>query len=144
MVRWLDNSAVFLRAVRPAQEKGLLAQAYVLKNAVVKELTPSGYHTTLGNYGDFAVGTIRASVDVGPVYDSPEGLSVRVGTPEKVALYWELGHHNIFTRHFERDERWRPAYEGCREEMVTAYGRRFTREIRAAGFNVKGLGAVGG
>ena len=48
----------------------------------------------------------------GPKWDG-EGWESLVGTNKVEALYWELGHHNVFTRKYERVEMWVPT--GARE-----------------------------
>lgn len=37
-----------------------------------------------------------------------DGWAARVGTNKIQALYWELGHQNVFTRRFERVRIWEP------------------------------------
>jgi hypothetical protein len=48
----------------------------------------------------------------GPTW-AGEGWEATVGTNKIEALYWELGHHNVFTRKYERVEIWVPT--GARE-----------------------------
>lgn len=116
--------ALFRRAVR----EGLLVAGNRVRNAVVRALR-GGYRSSLGNRGDFVTGTslnhVRVAEPViGPTLDTSY---VRVGTDLLYNLYWEVGHHNIFTRRFERDERWRPAFRStipaARAAMYAAFKR---------------------
>jgi hypothetical protein len=142
-VRWLDHSKVFLAAVRPAQEAALVAEANVYRNAVIRWIRDwHGYLTTLGNIGDFYRDGGIQFISVGAIENDMGSPSIRVGSSWPVHRYWELGHHNIFTRHFERDERWKPAYDDARANMVETYMRKFAATIRAMGFNVKGIGGA--
>jgi hypothetical protein len=43
------------------------------------------------------------------------------------ALFWEVGHHNLFTRRFERKEVWMPALLSTRAEQLAAYQRVYAR-----------------
>ncbi len=141
-VRWLDNSRVLKEAVRSAQEAGLKRGANVYRNAVIRWIRDwHGYLTTLGNIGDFYRDGGIQFISVGPI-ESGSDPFIRVGSSWPVHRYWELGHHNLFTRHFERDERWRPAYEESREQILAAYMRGFTQAVRDAGFDTRGIGAV--
>jgi bacteriophage HK97-gp10 putative tail-component len=58
--------------------------------------------------GDFVTGDLAKSVQVSEVFGEKGEWTVEVGTDNLLALYWELGHHNLFTRKYERVEVWRP------------------------------------
>jgi hypothetical protein len=115
-----------MAALRDAQGKGLQAAARVTQNAVKRSLR-HGYHSSLGNWGDFTTGNNLNHVTISPVKWETDGLSIKVGTDLMYALFWEVGHHNIFTRHFERDEKWAPAYRESRAAALDAYMRVFSR-----------------
>lgn len=112
-----------------AHAQGMIAAANVLRNAVRKNLR-GGYRSSLGNHGDFVTGNSLNHVTISEP-DTTRGR-IRVGTDLLYNLYWELGHHNLFTRHFERDERWRPAAETSAKAAGEAFTRVFDRVWRAS------------
>lgn len=111
---------------REAQQKGLQAGAYVIANAVKRKLR-GGYTSSLGNHGDFVTGNSLNHVTIGEPQGSGDGAFILVGTDLLYDLYWEVGHYNLFTRHFERDEKWRPAAEESRADAYAAFQRVFSR-----------------
>ena len=62
----------------------------------------------------------------GPKWDG-EGWESLVGTNKVEALYWELGHHNVFTRKYERRELWKPTAIAQAEAMRATFARVFAR-----------------
>lgn len=68
----------------------------------VKAKLLQGYTT-----GAFVTGETAESVTV--EYATPEQPQASVGSDSIVAVAWELGHLDIFTRRFERVEHWRDA-----------------------------------
>lgn len=126
-----SNAGALLSGLQGAQQKALTAMAYPVYNAVKRSLR-HGYHSSLGNWGNFVTGNSLNHVTVSPVKQSDDGASISVGTDLLYPLYWELGHHNLFTRHFERDEKWAPAYEATKQEAFAAYARVFGRAWRGS------------
>jgi hypothetical protein len=122
----MSNATPLINRLREAQAKGLTAAAQVTQNAVKRALR-HGYHSSLGNWGHFTTGNNVDHVTKSPVEFTGDGASIKVGTDLLYALYWEVGHHNIFTRHFERDEKWAPAYGESRQQALDAYQRVFSR-----------------
>jgi hypothetical protein len=112
-----DHSAEFLRALREAQGKALRSGAMVLKNAVKRGLR-GGYTS-----GDFTTGHAMRSITIGVPQFDDNGGSIQVGTPLLYPLFWEIGHHNIFTRRFERVQVWEPAFKDSRLEVLEVYSR---------------------
>lgn len=90
---------------RVAVDAGLRAGGYFLANEIKRQL--AGGYTS----GDFVTGHVMNSVTVGEPYDDGDARALEVGTDVDYALFWELGHHSIFTRRFERVEIWRPTME---------------------------------
>jgi hypothetical protein len=124
-------------ALRKAEKAGLRASARVLQRAVKRKLR-GGYTS-----GDFTTGRVLNSVRIGPVEDDGRGgLAVAVysdltqdgeaGDPN-YPLYWEFGHFNIFTRRFEHEPRWGPAFHESQEEQVDAFIAAFQRAMGGAG-----------
>ena len=129
MKMWMErqsNTQKIWAALRPAQTKALTAAAYPVYNEVKRQLR-HGSPSSLGNWGDFVTGNNSNHVTISPIQYNPDGALIKVGTDLLYPLFWELGHHNIFTRHFERDEKWKPAYEATRQQAFDAYARVFKR-----------------
>lgn len=89
----------------------LTAAGYVYANEVKRAL--AGGYTS----GDFVTGRVLNSVTVG----EPYGPYIDVGTDLDYAQYWEIGHHNVFTRKYERVEIWEPAAEAMGPEMSDVF-----------------------
>jgi hypothetical protein len=128
MAAFRSNLPALIRAMDDAAPKGLHAAAYVVQNKV-KENLRGGYTS-----GDFVTGHSMNSVTIGQVYRAETGWTIKVGTPLLYPLFWELGHNNIFTRKFERVEKWRPALVDSRFEAMQAYTRVYTQTLHAHGF----------
>lgn len=107
--------------LRRARFAGLLAMAAVVVNAV-KGALQGGFTS-----GRFVTGFLINSVTHGEPEENANGAFILIGTNVQYAIYWELGHLNIFTRKFERVEKWIPALFGTRAEQLAAYERAFGR-----------------
>lgn len=122
-VKFEDNSSDFLRCVDHASKEALKAAAYVYYNAVKSKL--KGGYTT----GNFVTGLGLNAVTRTEPTPAEAGYEIVVGTNVDYAVYWELGHHNVFTRKYERVEIWLPSYweyaEKIREEFKAVFIRIF-------------------
>lgn len=127
-----SNTLALLQKLPQAQSRGLFAAANVIRNAVKRSLR-HGYHSSLGNWGDFVTGNNINHVTISEPIFTADGGSIKVGTDLMYALFWEVGHHNIFTRHFERDEKWGPAYRESRAAALDAYQRAFSASWKYGG-----------
>lgn len=139
IVKRTSQAKAVAEALPVAQRAGLTAAGYSMRNSVIRELR-GGYYSSLGNHGDFVTGNSINHVTVAPPEETADGMQVRVGTDLKYNLYWELGHHNIFTRHFERDPKWQPAYEKGKAQALARFVSVFKRTLVNGG----GKGADGG
>lgn len=124
MINWTSNRKAFLHDAEEAEQLGLIAAAYVLVNAVKRGLR-GGYTS-----GNFVTGGVINSVTRSEPFRDGSGWSIRVGTNLKYALFWEIGHHNAYTRKYERVERWRPAFMDTREAARAAYARTWKRAMK--------------
>lgn len=120
-----DNSKEFMRDLTQATPLALIAAAQVFINAVKRRL--AGGYTS----GDFVTGNVLNSV----TRSEPEpagmgGYALQVGTNLPYALFWELGHHNVFTRKFERVPVWEPAFLESQDEAATTYQRALQRFMK--------------
>lgn len=99
-----DNSREALRRYDEASRMGLAAAGNHLRTAVVKAFGSSYYK---GGAFRSTLQVKQSIRTVGPT-STPSGYEMLVGTKLIEALYWELGHRNLFTRKYERVELWVP------------------------------------
>ena len=123
MTTWTSNLDQFLRDQDEAERMGVIAAAYILVNAVKRAL--KGGYTS----GAFVTGHVINSVTRSAPFREGMGWSIKVGTNLDYALFWEIGFNSIFTRRYERVEKWRPAFMDSRPEMVAAYARTWERAM---------------
>jgi hypothetical protein len=128
MAAFRSNLPALTRAMDDASRKGLHAAAYVVSNQVKRNLR-GGYVS-----GAFVTGNVMNSVTIGQVYQEGSGWAIRVGSNVLYALFYEIGHFNIFRRKFTRVEKWRPALVDSRFEAMTAFNRVYTQTLEAHGF----------
>jgi hypothetical protein len=107
--------------MKAARMAGLIAAAEIVITKV-KEGLRGGYTS-----GAFVTGNVLNSVTRSEPMDDANGAFILVGTNVNYALYWELGHQNLFTRKFERKEVWMPAFLGSRGEQYAAFQRVYQR-----------------
>jgi hypothetical protein len=113
--------------LRQARSAGLVAAAEVVIGRV-KEGLRGGYTS-----GAFVTGNVLNSVNRSEPMEDERGAHILVGTDVDYALYWEVGHQNIFTRRFERKEVWVPALFASRAEATAAFQRVFQRAMGGGG-----------
>jgi hypothetical protein len=113
--------------LQSATEAGLLAAAAVLENKV-KEGLRGGYTS-----GQFVTGFVMSSVNHSEPEIGPNGAFILVGTGVMYALFWEIGHANLYSRKFERKEVWMPALLSTRAEQLQAFQRVFARFMGGGG-----------
>jgi hypothetical protein len=118
--------AAFKQRFERARDAGLVAAALLYQGAVREKLI-RGYTS-----GAFVTGATSSSVQMTAPHDDAGGREVVVGSNELVALYWEMGHHNLFTRKYERVEHWRHALEENAPKMLAAYAGAFQRALQGA------------
>lgn len=120
--QWVSHLDEYRRRDARAQQAALIAAALVYENAMKLALT-GGFKT-----GKFFTGRLRSSVTHSdPFLIAPLVWAIRVGTNVLYALWWELGHINLFTRQYERVEKWRPTAV----EQRVAIARRYSEVYRA-------------
>jgi hypothetical protein len=123
-----SNLPAFIRAMDNASRKGLHAAAYVVSNKV-KENLRGGFTS-----GDFVTGMSVNHVTIGQVFRTETGWAIKVGTDLLYNLFWTLGHFNIFSRRFERVDKWTPALADNRFEAAQAYSRVYVQTLHQHGF----------
>lgn len=99
---WTSRIPAVQAAMDQALMDGLTAAAQHYANEVKQDLR-GGYTS-----GAFVSGNVINSVAVDPGQRRGDVLEARVGTDVMYALFWEVGHQNLFTRRYERVEIWRP------------------------------------
>lgn len=72
----------------------------------VKEVLIEGYTS-----GKFVTGVNADAVTIYALERDGDDWLISIGTPELIAVYWELGFHNHFTKEFQRVEVWRPTFD---------------------------------
>lgn len=120
-----------LPAVRSRLERAidgaLIAAATVVENDVKRRLI-GGYTS-----GAFVTGNVLNSVTRTEPQRDAQGPFILVGTDVLYALFWEIGHHNLFTRKYERKEVWMPALLDTKARQLAAAQRVFTRIMSEGG-----------
>ena len=96
-----------------AAQKGLSAAAQLLHREVRKAFGTRYYKG--GRFRDTL--KVKASIRYLSAYRTPRGWESIVGTKIFQALYWELGHNNIFTRDKERVRIWEPTGQAQTQAM---------------------------
>lgn len=127
-VNVVDNRRQAVARADNAGMLGLAAAANVLKNAVVKQFGSSYYK---GGKFRSTLFVKQRTYYLTP-YRAGGGWETQVGTPVMQALYWELGHQNLFTGDKERVQIWKPAGDASRGAMRDAYNRVVARLMGAA------------
>ena len=115
----VDNRRQAVARADNAGMLGLAAAVTVLKNAVVKQFGSSYYKG--GRFRSTLF--VKQSVRFLMPYKTPDGYETILGTKLIEALYWELGHQNLFTRRHERVQIWEPAGMASTGAMRDAYAR---------------------
>ena len=111
VARFTSRRTVVNRALHEALATGLAAAGNEYADRVGRRLA-FGYTS-----GDFVTGNVAGSVEVTPVQRTADGLEVKIGSNVDYALFWELGHVNLFTRRYARVEIWRPYLLEMRERL---------------------------
>lgn len=114
-VEWHSNLGPFIGATDRAQKSGLIAAAEVYSGEMREQLQ-RGFTS-----GAFVTGNLANSVARGEPEAVEGGYSIPVGSTQvnpPYGLYWEVGHQNLFTRKFERQERWVPTMVRMRDQLV--------------------------
>jgi hypothetical protein len=102
-VTFTDRSREARDRYREAARMGVDAASNTLEREVKK--AHNAYYTSQAFR---STAQIRQSIRrVGPTMGR-DGWEARVGTNKMIALYWELGHRNLFTRKYERVRLWEP------------------------------------
>lgn len=109
-----SNLGAFIGASERAQQAGLIVAAELYLGAMREELQ-QGYTS-----GDFVTGHAANSVSRTSPQAAPDGYEIAVGSNLDYVLFWEVGHHNLFTGKHERVEKWVPKMVEMRDEMVNA------------------------
>lgn len=124
--------AQFDRAV----DAGLTAMAETYATAVKRELA-RGYTT-----GAFVTGHVLNSVTVQRPTTESGTRTVHTGTPVDYALYWELGHQNLFTGRFARHPIWLPTLLATLGQQRAAFEAAFVGVMQGGSANLADFGQV--
>lgn len=120
-----DRSREARDRYREAARLGVDAAANTLEREVKK--AHNAYYTSQAFR---STAQIRQSIRrVGPTSEAG-GWASRVGTNKMIALYWELGHRNLFTRKYERVRLWEPTAIQNIKRMQDTFARVVARYMR--------------
>lgn len=112
-----------------ATDAALEAAAQELINGL-KEQKPLGLAQGFTS-GAFVTGNLLNSIFSTEPYTENGTRHIAVYTDVMYAVYWEYGHLNLFTRKYERQERWGPTLRRKSDDMVAAYARVYSRFMGA-------------
>ena len=126
MSTYTSRSREIAARLAVAVDAGLVAAGEVVKTEVKRRLAP-GYTS-----GAFVTGHVLGSVTRTAVSVVGGVHVLHVGTNVDYALFWEVGHANVFTRKFEHQPRWAPAVAAVRAEALRAFQIAAGLEMRAA------------
>lgn len=90
----------FTAQLDKAVPRGLVKAAAIYHGALRRKLQ-RGYTS-----GKFTTGNVAASVQMGLPELVDGHWVMTVGTSLMYALYWEMGHMNVFTHKYEREQYW--------------------------------------
>jgi len=140
-VQVVDRSRSFLMAYREASRKAVdaAANAYEVN---VKRRFYQGYYTSQAFRSTAQI--VQHIQREPPVWTAggwhslvgiPMGIPVKVAklgakrpfSVGEIALAWELGHHNIFSRRYERVEIFKPVALNSLDQIAKTYSRVLTR-----------------
>lgn len=100
-----------LARLERAQDAALVAAGEVVKAEVKKRIREQLYDT----------GALFQSVNTTPPQSDASGRFIMIGTSisdPAYPLFWEIGHHNVFTRRFEHRPIWVPALLETRAQQL--------------------------
>jgi len=127
-VTTIDRSRQAQDRYRNAARLGLDAAATHLRVSVVRAFGSSYYK---GGAFRSTLQVKQSIRHVGPTWDG-SGWAATVGTNKIEALYWELGHQNVFTRKYERVELWVPTVLAERAKIQEVFATIVARVMGAA------------
>lgn len=132
MSSYRSRSAELAARFAGAVDAGLVAAGETFKTEVKRQLAP-GYTS-----GAFVTGHVLGSVTRTEPSTVGGVRVLHVGTNVDYAMYWELGHQNLFMRRFAQKEVWGPAIQSTRDAQLDAFRRAFASAMASGA-----LGATG-
>jgi hypothetical protein len=118
-----DGTAAINKALALAVMEGLKGAANTPMKEVGRRLR-GGYTS-----GRFTTGRVSASVVTSNPGLEGNTPTIRIGTNVPYALYWELGHNNVWTGNKEQKEVWKPAMLATVGEARKAFSRAVTHSL---------------
>lgn len=124
---WHSNRAAVEARLLRAVDAGLIAAATLYAGEVTRRLK-QGYTS-----GDFVTGNVASSVTIGTPEWRDGKRWIAVGTNNEYALYWELGHLNVFIVDWVRKEVWVPTLNELAPQLRAVFIADFQRVWNAGG-----------
>ncbi len=141
-VKFTNNAARFAFDFEFARRQGVIACGNLLVRRLKKAFGPSYYKggafrdtlkvkASIQRDDDPTLGREGWSIRVGSKFGKPQekAAGVKRGKAWMVPLYWELGHYNVFTRRYERNEIFRPTGVDSTPALGVEYGKVVTRYL---------------
>ena len=117
---WYSNiDKVVRRMEGDATRSGLKASGVMLQT-IIKNRLDEGFTT-----GAFVTGLVAMTV----IRGRPGTRKIWVGTPNKVAMLWEMGHVNRFSQRYERVEVFRTSLEQNAYPLAKAFADRYLEKL---------------
>ena len=123
MSTWTSQTPIVKQRVGPASEAALVAVAIPMAE-LIKARLRHGFTS-----GRFVTAASADAVQISEPIRWGGGWEVSVGTNLISNLQWEVGAINLFTRHYERVEIWRPIAFQNRDRAAETFARVFKRAM---------------
>ncbi|HXE60750.1 MAG TPA: hypothetical protein VN607_08575 [Gemmatimonadaceae bacterium] len=116
MSTYTSRTSEIAARLRQAVDAGLTASAETYRTEVKRRIAP-GYTS-----GAFVTGHVLGSVvRSAPDSEGPGVRVIHVGSNVDYALFWEVGHQNLFMRRFAQHQIWAPALADTADARRTAF-----------------------
>lgn len=109
--RFVSNKRKMIKLHEKISKEMLRAAAIVVQNQAKRNVR-GGFKS-----GDFVTGELMRSITHRLEWDARRAV---VGTTKKYGAFWELGHHNAFTRKYEREPWLGPALRRTKDKQQKA------------------------
>ena len=117
---WHSNIDKVVRRMDGDAIRSGLKAAGVMLHTIIKNQLDEGFTT-----GAFVMGRVAGTV----IRGRPGTRKIWVGTPNQIALLWELGHFNLYTQRYERVEIFRTSLEQNAHPLAEVFAERYLEKL---------------
>lgn len=117
---WQSNLEKVVRRMEGDAIRSGLKAAGVMLHTIIQNKLDWGYTT-----GAFSIGRVGGTL----IRSRPGRRKIWVGTPNPIAMLWELGHYNYFTNKYERVEIFRTSLEQNAYPLAKAFADRYYEKL---------------